>query len=63
VLLGVARLLEAKHAVEHRSENATTIRRPELTAFGRSLDPFLLGLRDRGDRYKRGLLRVQSVTA
>jgi DNA-binding HxlR family transcriptional regulator len=29
----------------------------ELTAFGRSLEPVLLGLRDWGDRYKRRLQR------
>ena len=35
----------------------------ELTAFGRSLEPFLLGLRDWGDRYKRRLLRVQAAVS
>ena len=30
----------------------------ELTTFGRSLEPFLLGLRDWGARYKRRLVRV-----
>jgi DNA-binding HxlR family transcriptional regulator len=31
----------------------------ELTAFGRSLEPVLLGLRDWGERYKRRLAPVQ----
>ena len=32
-------------------------RRYELTAFGRSLEPELLGLRDWGEKYKRRLQR------
>jgi len=30
----------------------------ELTAFGRSLEPVLLGLRDWGENYKRRLQRM-----